>query len=153
MIMLTLLLKNQWQPTLTLLIPPSNKWPWEKSFLRHLLACKRIRRTSNFATSTKHSPVTYLKVLVPNQLPWRLASTHAPPPQTRECQYHSKLPYRRCYQSRTVNATKPLSTMALPMDGAASNAYLLTASYVPAKTKCIIMKYRNPEQPKACGMV
>ena len=28
------------------------------------------------------------------------------------------------------------------VNGAASNAYL-TASYVPAKTKCIIMKYRN----------
>jgi len=45
--MLTLLLENQWQPTLTLLIPPSNSWPWEKSFLRHLLACKRIWRTPN----------------------------------------------------------------------------------------------------------
>jgi hypothetical protein len=39
-------------------------------------------------------------------------------------------------------------------NGAASNAYL-TASYVPVKIKCIIMKYRTGTlyNPKACGTV
>ena len=39
-------------------------------------------------------------------------------------------------------------------NGAASSVYL-TTSYVPVKSKCIIMKYRtrNPAQLKACGNV
>jgi hypothetical protein len=38
-----------------------------------------------------------------------------------------------------MNTTRPLNDTA---DGAASNAYL-PASYVPVKTKCIIMKYKT----------
>ena len=77
----------------------------------------------NTSKSSKHSPVTYLKALVPIQLPWRLASTHAPLSQTRKCQYAP--------QQTTMNTTRPLSKMALPMEPlVTSNAYL-TASYVP----------------------
>ena len=41
--------------------------------------------------------------------------------------------YHECYQTLIKNGTA---------NEAASNAYL-TASYVPIKTKCIIMKYRT----------
>ena len=80
----------------------------------------------------KHRPVTYLKALVPIQLAWRLTSTHASPPQTRKCQYHSKLSWI---------LPDPYQMALLPMEPLPSNAYL-TASYVPVKTKCLILKYR-----------
>jgi hypothetical protein len=100
------------------------------TYPQHLLACKRIRRTSNHAKLTKHSPVTvtYLKkASIPIQLPRRLASTHAPPPQTGQCQFRCKLP--KLIKNGTAN-------------GAASNAYL-TTSYVPVMIKCIIIKNRT----------
>ena len=53
--------------------------------------------------------------------------------------------YRENYQTLIKNGTA---------NGAASNAYL-TASYVPVKIKCIIMKYRTGTlyNTKACGTV
>jgi len=66
--MLTLLLENQSQPTLTLRIPPSKQ-----------LALREIPSTTSTGLQMKmkntksykitHSPVTYLKVLVPILLP------------------------------------------------------------------------------------
>ena len=135
---LTLLLQCQSQPTLTLRAPPSKQLALREIPSTAKPACKNIRRAPNQTNSPKHSPVIYLKALVPIQLPWRLASTHAPPPQTKECQYHGKLPriLPDTYQKWHCQLERQLNE-------AAGNAYL-TASYVPVKFKCIIiMKYRT----------
>jgi hypothetical protein len=64
---LTILLESQSLSTLTFQKPLSKELALREIPSIILLACKR-RRTSNF-TSTKHSPVTYFKALVPIQLP------------------------------------------------------------------------------------
>jgi len=67
--------------------------------------------------------------LVPIQFPWRLASTHAPPHKLGNA--NTVANYHKYYHTLLKNGTA---------NGAASNAYL-TTSYIPVKTRCIIMKY------------
>ena len=127
--MLTLLLENQSQPTLKLRVPPSKQLALReipsiastpaKEYEKHWI----IQNQSN----TAQSPTLCLWYL--SSWPWRLASTRATPLQTRKCQYHSKL--------RWLLRTRSLSNVAIPMDP------LTTLTYVPVKTKCIIMKYRT----------
>jgi hypothetical protein len=65
---LTLLLEIQSQPTLILLIPPSKQWPWGKYLLQHYWLAKEYEE-HQILQCQQHSPVPYLKALVPIQLP------------------------------------------------------------------------------------
>jgi len=130
--MLTLLLENQWQPTLTLLIPPSNSWPWEKSFLRCLLACKRIWRTPNHIEITQTQPSHLLQGSGTNPIYHDALQAHMHPLHKLGLT-NTIENYHEYYQTPIKNGTA---------NGAASNAYL-TAPYVHVKTKCINMKYRT----------
>jgi len=134
--MLTLLLENQSQPTLTLRIPPSKQ-----------LALREIPSTTSTGLQMKmkntksykitHSPVTYLKVLVPILLPWRLASTHAPPPHTRKCQYRSKLPWKLPdpYQKGTANGAACNAHLTAFLSLSKPNASLWSTKQEPCTTK------------------
>ena len=128
--MLTLLLENRSQPTLTLRIPPS-----KQTALREIsstsLACKENEkhRIIQNHPDTAQSPTSRL---------WYLSNYH----DALQADIHSlhKLGnantvanYHEYYQILIKNGTA---------SGATSNAYP-TASYVPVKTKCIIMKYRT----------
>ena len=128
--MLTLLLENRSQPTLTLRIPPS-----KQTALREIsstsLACKENEkhRIIQNHPDTAQSPTSRL---------WYLSNYH----DALQAHMHhlhklgnasTKANYHEYYQTHIKNGRA---------NEAASNAYL-TVSYVPAKTKCIIMEYRT----------
>ena len=109
-----------------------NSWPWGKSLLQYLLACKRmIWTTPNHKNhpNTAHSPTSRL---------WYLSSYHDPlqahmHPLHKLGNANTIANYHGYYQILIKNGIS---------NEVASSAYL-TASYVPVKTKCIIMKYRT----------
>jgi len=108
-----------------------NGRPWGISLLQHLLACKRIWRTPNHAKSLKHRPA-------PTSRLWYLSSYHD------ASQAHMHPLYKLGNANTVANHHKYYQTLIKngTANGAASNAYL-TTSYVPVKTKCIVMNYRT----------
>ena len=125
--MLTLLLGNQSQPPLTLRIPPSKQLALREipSTTREYEKHQIIQNQPNAA----QSPTLRL---------WYLSNYHDAlqahmHPLQKLGNGNTVANYHEYYQTIIKNGTA---------DGAASNTYL-TTSYVPFKTKCIIMKYRT----------
>ena len=134
---LTLLLENWSQPTLTLRTPPSKQQALREIPSTIFTGLQRNMKTLDHTKSTKHSPVTYLEALVPIQLPWRLASTHAPPPHTRKCQYRSKLPWKLPdpYQKGTANGAACNAHLTAFLSLSKPNASLWSTKQEPCTTK------------------
>ena len=63
--MLTLLLKNQSQPALTLWIPPSKQLALREITYTISTGLQKNMKNTELRYYPKHSPVTYLKALIP----------------------------------------------------------------------------------------
>jgi hypothetical protein len=96
------------------------------------LAKEYEEHRANHTKSTKHSPVTYTSKLryLSNYHDALQALMH---PLHKLANANTEADYHEYYKTLIKNGTA---------NGAASNAYL-TASYVPVKANCIIMKHRT----------
>jgi len=137
--MLTPLLKSQPPPTPTSLTPPSEQQalreiPSTSTGLQKKTQDTKQKHNHTHTTNMAHPPLPRLWYL-PNHrdtLQAHMHLLHKLGNAKTEANYHAY--YQTLIKDGTAN-------------GATSNAYL-TSSYVPFKTKCIIMKYRTGKKIK-----